>query len=150
MKGLPSAYIDGKLVEDSNFSVGRSMFASKQRIPQELKLIPTGKIMDVLQKLSIAEALMLKSLARICGYYRNSIDELLIKLLHGGLVKNVYVATNHTIFKLWLPADAKLPRTAQEACRLAMLGTFYSLAVKEMPGFTWRLIRNNKSPVVGK
>lgn len=148
--GLPSVNINGKLVEDSNFSIGRSMFASKQQIPRKLKLVPNGRVLDVLQKLSMAEALMLNNLAKLCGYYRSNIEALLIKLFHDGLVKNVHVATEHTIFKLWLPMDAKLPRNAQEACRLAMLGAFFSLAFKEIPNLRWRLIRNNKAPVLGE
>lgn len=148
--GLPSVNIGGKIVEDSAFSRGRSMFASKKQVPPELKLAPSGKTMDVLQKLSEAEALTLNTLTMLCDSYRTSVDRMLIKLLHDSLVKNVCVATEHTIFKLWLPMDAKLPRNAQEACRLAMLGTFFSLAFKEIPNLQWRLIRNNKPPVLGE
>lgn len=148
--GLPSVNIDGKLVEDSNFSVGRSMFVSKHYIQRNLKLVPDGKALEVLRKLSMAEALTLNTLTLICNSYRKSIDELLIKLFHDGLVKNVCVATEHTIFKLWSSADAKLPRNAQEACRLAILGAFFSLAIKEIPDFEWKLIRNNKSSVLGE
>ncbi|RYD01495.1 hypothetical protein N752_29780 [Desulforamulus aquiferis] len=143
--------IAGKTVEDSNFSVGRSMFVPKPQAPREMKLVPNAKVLDILQKLSMAEALVINNLAQLCGYYRSNIDGLLIKLLNAGLVKYVCVATEHAVFKLWFPTDAKLPRNAQEACRLAMLGTFFSLAaINEIPDFEWRLIRNSKSPVLGE
>ncbi|WP_031516829.1 hypothetical protein [Desulfofalx alkaliphila] len=149
--GLPSINIAGKLVEDSAFAVGRSMFISKQSIPpKKLKLTQERKVLDILQKLSMAEALMTNSLVRLNRSYRTSIEKILVKLLHEGLIKNVCVATEHTIFKLWISADGKLPRNAQEACRLAILGIFFSLAKKEIPNFQWRVIRSNKSPILGE
>ncbi|ABO49513.1 hypothetical protein Dred_0978 [Desulforamulus reducens MI-1] len=148
--GVPNIEISGKIVKDSAFAIGRSMVVSKRQVSSEINLYPSGMDLEILKMLSINEALMLNSLVRLFDSYRTKIDKLLIKLSNRGLVKNVSVATEHTMFKLWLPMDTKVPRNAQEACRLAMLGTFFSLAFKEIPNLQWRLIRNNKAPVLAE
>ncbi|MQL52769.1 hypothetical protein GFC01_10945 [Desulfofundulus thermobenzoicus] len=53
-------------------------------------------------------------------------------------------------FRLWYPADARPPKDAQEACRLAALGLFYALAKNEVPGFKWRVTRNGKNGVTAE
>jgi hypothetical protein len=50
-------------------------------------------------------------------------------------------------FRLWFSADARPPRSAQEACRLAALGFFFARAKGEVPGFKWQVIRMNTGAV---
>ena len=149
--GVPSVNINGKLVEDSAFALGRSMVISKPHGLSETKIPSPGKMgIEVLKMLSMNEALMLNSLVHLLDNYRKKINHLLTKLFNKGLVKIVSVTTEHATFALWLPMDTRSPRNAQEACRLAMLGSFMASAMKEMPDFQWRLIRNNKSPVLAE
>lgn len=148
--GVPDVEISGKTVKESAFAIGRSMVVSKRRVLSEITLPPSGIELEILKMLSMNEALMLNSLVRLFDSYRTKITKLLTKLYNRGLVKNISVATEYTIFKLWLPMDIKVPRNSQEACRLAMLGIFFSQAYKEIPNLRWRLIRNNKAPVLGE
>jgi len=143
----PEVMIAGAVVSDSVFSVGRSMYVSK---PYSKSIELSGEALGLLRELSLGEALTLSSLAQKSGRSRAKTDKMLKRLQNAGMVKYASVATDYSVFKLWLPSDVTPPRTAGEACRLAVLGIFFTLAAQEAPGFRWRLIRQKSSPVLGE
>ena len=147
---LPSIEISGKIAEDSAFSVGRSMIVFRWPAFRSAKLPLSPKTQEILRHLSIGAALTTNSLVRITGKHRPGMNKDLLRLWQAGLVKQLAIATDHTVFKLWTTADRKPPATAQEACRMAVLGAFYALAARETPDFGWRLIRDSRYMVVGE
>lgn len=128
---------------DSIFADGKSIFIS--RTPAEIESRDfNGKAMEIMSLLSEAEAVTITALANAAGYNRQLVQRSMTSLWHAGLAKWVAVATAMGIFKLWLCADTRPPKTPGEACRLAVLSMYYALARKEVPGFEWRVIRGKK------
>jgi len=148
--GLPIIEISGKMVEDSAYSVGRSIIVYKRPPFKPEKHLYSVKTFDILKHLSIGTALTSNSLARITGRHKTVVNKNLARLWQAGMIKQLAVATDYTVFKLWSATDAKLPGTAQEACRLAVLGAFYALAAKEVPGFIWQLNRSSRNKMIGE
>ena len=147
---LPSIEILGKIVEDSAFAVGRSL-VTYRRLGRPLTKIPSSeRNQEILKHLSIGAGLTANSLARITGKHKTIVGKDLAKLWEAGLVRQLAVATDSAVFKLWTTADSRWPTTAQEACRMAVLGAFYALALKEAPDFAWRLDRNSQGQIVGE
>ena len=147
---LPVVEISGRMVEDSAFSAGRSMSIYRQPAFNQARRLFSVKTYEILKHLSMGTALTANSLARIAGKHKTVINKGLVRLWQAGMVKQLAVATDYTIFKLWTTADAKLPDSAQEACRMAVLGAFYAMASQEAPDLTWQLIRNNRFKVIGE
>lgn len=133
-------------INDSIFAAGLSMAVSKMPVEIESRDF-TGRAFEVLQYLSEADALTTSAVSILLNKYRNTSGQSLTCLWHACLVRWVTVATTLGIFKLWVTADAKPPRNAMEACRMAVLGLYYSRAKKEVPGFEWRLLRSHQKPV---
>ena len=148
--GLPCVEILGEMVEDSAFSVGRSMTVYRRPALRSTKIPVSGQTHEILRHLSIGAGLTVNSLARITGKHKMMITKELLRLWQAGLVRQLAVATDHSVFKLWTPADSGWPATAQEACRMAVLGAFYALALREAPGFSWRLDRKSRAQIVGE
>ena len=75
-------------------------------------------------------------------------QKLLLKLWKAHLIKCIEVVTSSAperVLKIWVSSDKLLPRSPNEACRLAALSVFYGRAKSNLPGFTWELKRRNKS-----
>lgn len=129
---------------DSIFADGKSIFIS--RTPAEIESRDfNGKAMEIMSLLSEAEAVTITALSIAAGYNRQLVQKSLTSLWHAGLARWVAVATAMGIFKLWLCADTRPPKTPDEACRMAVLGMYFALARKEVPGFEWRLIRGKRA-----
>lgn len=133
-------------IKDSVFAVGTSMVLSRMPVEIESRDF-TGRAFEVLQYLSEADALTTSAVSNLLNCNRGTSGRSLTCLWHACLARWATVATNMGIFKLWMTADAKPPRDATEACKMAVLGLYYSHAKKEVPGFEWRLVRNHKKPV---
>lgn len=131
--------------KDSIFAFGSAMRTAKLNEVESQDF--GGRAFEVMQYMGEAEALTVSAVARLLETSKFVAGKSLTCLWYAGLARWVTVAGNNAVFKLWLAADARLPGSAQEACRMAVLGLYYAHARKEVPGFEWRVIRNAKKPV---
>ena len=110
----------------------------------------TGRSFEVLNYLNEAEGLTVTAISSLISHNRAAAGRALNTLYYACMVKWLAVSGNNTIFKLWILADRKPPKTSNDACRMAIYGFYYALAKKEVPGFSWRLIRKPKTPLLAE
>lgn len=128
---------------DSAFALGTAVRYLKY--PAEVMNIEYNSIIfEVLKYLGEAEYLPVSTIALLIGHSRGRTQKLMAKMWRARLVKCIEVNTYSTpsmSFKLWISMAYSLPKSANDACRLAMLGAFYGRIKKEMPGLEWILIK---------
>lgn len=105
----------------------------------------SGRAYELLSALVEAKALTQEASANILKCSRRTANSALKTLWYAGMARWVDVFTAVGPFRLWLPAESRPPLDAQEACRLAVYGLFFSLAKKEVPGFNWQLVKAKNS-----
>ncbi|NHM26992.1 MULTISPECIES: hypothetical protein [Desulfofundulus] len=114
----------------------------------------TGRAFELMEMLAEATAMTTGAAATALSCHRKVAGSAFNSLWWAGMVRWVNVFAEIGQFKgqfrLWLPADGRPPKDAQEACRLAALGLFYALARNEVPGFKWQVVRNGKSVVMAE
>jgi len=114
----------------------------------------TGRAFELMEMLAEATALTTGAAATALGCSRQTAGAAFNSLWWAGMARwvNVFAEIGQLKgqFRLWYPADARPPKDAQEACRLAAMGLFYALAKNEVPGFKWRAIRNGKNGVTAE
>ncbi|ACV62282.1 hypothetical protein Dtox_1407 [Desulfofarcimen acetoxidans DSM 771] len=136
-------------IKDSCYAFGVSMMAPK--LSHEIKSTTlTVRAFEVVNYLNEAEGLTVTALATLIKHNRAAAGRVLKTLYSSCMVKWLTVCGNNTVFKLWMLADRKPPKTSNEACRMAVYGFYYALARKEVPGFSWRLIRKPKTPLLAE
>ncbi|MGB9663217.1 MAG: hypothetical protein ACPL5F_14610 [Moorellaceae bacterium] len=107
----------------------------------------SGRAYELLSALVEAKALTQEASANILKCSRRTANSALKTLWYAGMARWVDVFTAIGPFRLWLPAEIRPPLDAQEACRLAVYGLFFSLAKNEVPGFSWQLVKARNSPL---
>ncbi|AKX95745.1 hypothetical protein MTHERMOG20_23600 [Moorella thermoacetica] len=107
----------------------------------------SGRAYELLSALVEAKALTQEASANILKCSRRTANSALKTLWYAGMARWVDVFTAIGPFRLWLPAESRPPLDAQEACRLAVYGLFFSLAKNEVPGFSWQLVKARNSPL---
>ncbi|WP_027365109.1 ADP-ribosylation factor GTPase-activating family protein [Desulfotruncus alcoholivorax] len=134
---------------DSAFALGTTVKYLKY--PVDIRNIKyNNKVEETLKYLKEAEYLPVSTIAILLGCSRGIAQKLMVKMWEAHLVKCIEITTYSTpsmLFKLWVNSLSTLPRNANEACRLAMLGAFYARTKKELPGFEWNLVKTKRSKV---
>ncbi|MBO8128919.1 MAG: hypothetical protein H0Z39_06940 [Peptococcaceae bacterium] len=105
----------------------------------------SGRAWELLQALCESGGLTTGAAAMAVNCSRQTASNGMKTLWYAGMAEWYDVQSTVGMFRLWLPVEARPPRDAQEACRMAVLGLCYSLAKHEVPGFRWQLTRNGKS-----
>ncbi|MDQ0286383.1 hypothetical protein J2Z49_001497 [Desulfofundulus luciae] len=140
--------------QNVNYARGISIGAAQYKRGDGESIDFTGRAFDLLACLTEAQALTTGAAATALGCSRQTAGTAFNSLWWAGMARWVNVFAEIGQFKgqfrLWLPADARPPKDAQEACRLAALGLFYALAKKEVPGFKWRVVRNGRGGAVAE
>ncbi|BCV20403.1 hypothetical protein [Moorella sp. Hama-1] len=140
--------------KDVNYARGITMGAAQYRQGDCESLDFTGRASELIMCLSEALALTTGAAAIALSCHRKVAGSAMNSLWWSGMVRwvNVFAEMGQYQgqFRLWYRADARPPRDAQEACRLAALGLFYALAKKEVPGFKWQVMRNGKNGILAE
>ncbi len=115
----------------------------------------TGKTLGLLECMTQAGALTKSAAATALRCGRHVAGNAGKALWHSGMIDiyNVYsrdLNMNNAQFHLWVAKSCQPPSGATEACRLAVLGIFFSHAKIEMPGFGWRLSRRPGRPAMAE
>jgi hypothetical protein len=137
------------LSRDSAFALGTAV--KHLKYPADIKNIEyNNRVYDALKFLKEAEYLPVSSIGILLGRSRGIAQKLTVNMWKARLVKCIEVATYSTpsmTFKLWINSDSELPRNANEACRLAVLGAFYGRIKKEQPDLEWNLIKSRRGKI---
>ncbi|WP_018086964.1 hypothetical protein [Desulfurispora thermophila] len=133
---------------DSVFAKGMSMTTLKA--PVEIESVDYGGYSyQIVQLLAEAEAFPVLPLTYLLECNKKAVEMSLMSLWHARIVNRLLLWTRSKslthVCKLWVATDVSMPKTPDEACRLAALGLFYAKAKKEIPGLEWKLYRNTKS-----
>lgn len=132
------------LYKDSAFALGTAI--KRLQYPQETnKIEQSSKVYEIMKYLAQAEYLPVSTIAELLGCRRIVAQKLMGKMWKSRLVKCVEIATYSNpkmLFKLWMPSTMALPKNAMEACKLAMLGTFYGRAKNMLAEFEWGIVRS--------
>ena len=133
--------------KDSAFAVGTGIKFLK--FPEETKEIRDNrKCIETMRYFNESELLTTTAAAILLNTSRMVAQKLLSKLWKAHLIKCVEVVTNSVperVFKIWASTDKMLPKSPNEACRLAALSAFYGRAKNNLPGFVWDIKRRNKA-----
>ena len=131
---------------DSAFALGTAVRYLKY--PDNLKNIKYNEmIYSALKYLREAEYLPVSMIAILLGCSRSSAQKLMAKMWQARLVKCIEIATYSTpsmTFKLWVNSVSGMPKNANEACRLAVLGAFYGRIKKEQAELEWIIVKRSK------
>jgi len=135
--------------KDSVFAAGTAIRFPKY--PGQIKEIDNSnkKLFDALKYFKEAEYLPLSAIAALMKCSRRSGKKIVDHLWMVRLIKCIEVVTctePERIFKLWMQAakGRNMPKNANEACRLAVLGTFYSRVANVLPEIEWSIIQRGK------
>lgn len=135
-----------KMTRDSAFAVGTAIRYLKY--PAVVKNIEyNSNIYTILKYLNEAEYLTVLALAILLGKSRAVMQKQLRKMWSARMVKCIETSTYSTpgmTFKLWINPNSVMPKIANEACRLAVLGALYCRTKKEMPGMEWTLLKTKR------
>lgn len=130
--------------KDSAYAIGTGI--KHLKYPVEISEINRNhKCFEAMKYFNEAETLTTTTVASLLKCSRMVAQKLLRKMWNARLIKNIEVVTNskpERVFKLWIASDKSLPKSPNEACRLAALSIFYSRTKNILPGFSWDLKRN--------
>lgn len=135
------------MVTDSCYARGLGLVVSKIPVKPILIDKTNERNLELLNYLDEAEGLTASEIAELLGCSRKTAKKLATKLEQSSMVRCITVAGHQDVFKLWVLANKKIPKTANEACRLAALSLFYVRAKKEVPEFEWHVIRSPKKNI---
>lgn len=131
---------------DSAFAAGTALRHLKY--PVQIKEISDSKKgFAVLRYINEGESLTVTAIAMLMKCSRMKAKNIIENLWMSRLVKCVEVVTNtkpERFFKLWMESTKNLPKNANEACRLAVLGMFYSRTKNSLSEYEWSVIRRNR------
>lgn len=138
---------------EASYSKGISLGLVQHQVGDFESIDYTGRAAELMEILTSAQALTSGAAAVALDCSRRTAATTFNSLWWAGMARrvNVFAANNgeqRGLFRLWFSADVRSPRNAQEACRLAVLGFFYSRAKNEVPGFEWQVIRKTTGAVV--
>lgn len=134
------------MIKDSCFAKGLGMVVSK--VPARPEMIGNNnRDFELLKYLDEAEGLTLSVIAELLECSRKTADKTAMRLLRSTMIKCITVAGQQDVFKLWVLSNKRLPKTPNEACRLSALSLFYGRAKKEVPEFSWQVVRSPKKQI---
>ncbi|MTI82388.1 MAG: winged helix-turn-helix transcriptional regulator [Firmicutes bacterium] len=132
--------------KDSAFAAGTAIRHLKY--PEQIKEIGNSqRAFDALRYISEGEYLTVTTVAILMQCSRMMATKTIKNLWMARLVKCVEVVTNTTperLFKIWMISTKKLPKNANEACRLAALGMFYGRTKNSLSEYEWNIIRRSR------
>lgn len=106
------------------------------RLPENEVRDYSQRAISALPLLRDAGCLTTNMLASLLSCNKKQASSALKNLFFAGLARWVDVGDDGHLFRLWLPAEAKIP-SPLEACRMAALSLFFTKAKIEMPGSAW-------------
>lgn len=130
---------------DSIYAQGMAIHKTRNSLAEEARLL-SGRAREVLQITTEMGCLTQRAVMVAVDCRPLATSRAVKSLWYAGMVNVVNIVTSSSLFKLWVAGREWMPANPQDACRLAILSLFYALARREVPEFSWRIVRSSHHP----